>query len=777
MNKTNFWNVLQKTFPFKIEEFFLILAFLISLYLTSLVSYNLFHIIIELICIIIAFGIFIVAWNAKNFFSNHYLLFISIGFLFVSIIDITHTIVYKGLEVFVFIDPTSNLATQLWIAAGYLQALFMIIAPVFLTRKMNIGLVFKIFFLVVLFIFVSVFYYNIFPIMYVEGLGPTLINKVSEYLILLIFVGSAVFLVIKRKYLNENVFKYILTSIIFTIASELAFSTYLSSYHFSNLIGSFLKIISFSLIYKVIVETGVKNPLSYIFRNLEQSNEKIKNSELKFRTLVDIAPSAVILTNNKGEISLWNQSAEVKFGWKSKEVLGRSLNIICPTENIKGNKNNIKQLIDDRDAGNLNKSVETIGLRKNGEIFSLEISSSSYKINNEDFFCYIVRDISEKVKYEKELVNKKKKLENLVNDLKIYKLAMDNAFVHIVITDRNGIIVYANNSTSEITGFNIKEIIGKTPSLWGRQMPDSFYENFWRIIKIEKKSYAGEITNKRKNGEIYQAEIRVSPVLDMKGEVEFFVAIERDITEAKAMERAKTEFISLAAHQLKTPLTSISLTSELLLRGINGEMSEDNKKYLRNIFMEVKDMTKLIEIFLNVSRIEMGKFPIETERISLSDILDKTIQKTLPHLKSKKLALEKNYKNNLPVLNLDKKVMNIILENLISNAIKYSTKNGIITLSAEHTIDSVIIKVSDDGIGIPEHEQSKIFTKMFRAGNVTDIKSEGSGLGLYLVKNLAEQCGFNISFVSKVKEGATFSLTIPLSNSIVERKLVDISKM
>lgn len=368
-----------------------------------------------------------------------------------------------------------------------------------------------------------------------------------------------------------------------------------------------------------------------------------------------------------------------------------------------------------------------------------------------------------------------KKLQNLVNDLKIYKLSMDNAFAHIVITDKNGIILYANKAAEEITNYNKNEIIGNTPALWGKQMSPSFYENFWKTIKKEKKNFAGEITNKRKNGEIYQAEIRVSPVLDNNGEVEFFVALERDITKEKQIEKAKTEFISLAAHQLKTPLTTISLTSEILLMGIDGDMSKENKKHLKNIFMEVKYMTQMIEIFLNISRVEMGKFPIETEEISLSYILDKTLQKILPLMKDKKISLKKDYKKNLPILNFDKKVMNIILENLLSNAIKYSPKNSEIILAVEEKINNLIIKVTDNGIGIPEHEQSKIFTKMFRADNVSSIKSEGSGLGLYLVKNLAEQSGYSVSFISKENKGTTFMLFIPLKNDKVKRKFVGIS--
>jgi signal transduction histidine kinase len=306
-------------------------------------------------------------------------------------------------------------------------------------------------------------------------------------------------------------------------------------------------------------------------------------------------------------------------------------------------------------------------------------------------------------------------------------------------------------------------------------MSHSFYKDFWKTIKEDKKAFSGEIKNKRKNGELYQAEIRVSPVLDKNGNVEFFVALERDITEQKEMEKAKTEFISLAAHQLKTPLTAISLTTEMLLKGIDGNMSNENKKHLKNIFMEVKDMAQLIEIFLNVSRVEMGKFPIQTEKVCLYEVIEKTANGIMPQMKAKKINFVKEYNENLPFLNLDRRVMNIILENLLSNALKYTLAKGTIKLCVEINSKNALIKVIDSGIGIPIQEQSKIFQKMFRTSNASSIKSEGSGLGLYLIKNLAKQRGYDISFVSVEKEGTTFILSIPLNTKIVKRKLVDIT--
>jgi two-component system phosphate regulon sensor histidine kinase PhoR len=249
--------------------------------------------------------------------------------------------------------------------------------------------------------------------------------------------------------------------------------------------------------------------------------------------------------------------------------------------------------------------------------------------------------------------------------------------------------------------------------------------------------------------------------LDDNNEAKFFVALERDITEQKEMDRAKSEFISLAAHQLRTPISTISITTEMLLSKIVGDISKENKKYLRQIFTEVRSMTEMIDVFLNVSRIEMNKFPIKTEPMKLYDIIDKIVKAVTPQIEDKGIHFKKNYSKTLPVLDLDKNVMMIILENLLSNAIKYTSKGGKISLSAEEKGNNVIIEIADNGIGIPKKEQYRIFSKMFRAENTSSIKSEGSGLGLYLVKNLAEQSNYDISFKSKENEGTTFTIYMP----------------
>src|SRR3989339_109149 len=161
----------------------------------------------------------------------------------------------------------------------------------------------------------------------------------------------------------------------------------------------------------------------------------------------------------------------------------------------------------------------------------------------------------------------KDKAERAANDLEKFKLAVDSASDHIVITDAEGIVLYGNEAMEKITGYTLKESLGKKAgSLWRKPMEQKYYDNLWAKIKKERKAFVGEITNIRKSGEEYEATIYISPVLDKRGQVVYFVGIERDITKEKQIDRVKTEFVSLASHQLRTPLSVVSWYLEMISR-------------------------------------------------------------------------------------------------------------------------------------------------------------------------------------------------------------------
>lgn len=252
------------------------LVILLGTYLTSFYSYLLFHSLIELFSIVVAFAIFILAWNSRQFLDNNYLLFIGIAYLFIGGIDLIHTLAYTGMGVFP--GYSSNLPAQLWIAGRYVESISLLIAALVLGRKLRPHFVFLGYTVGISLLLVSIFYWDIFPQCFIEGVGLTPFKKVSEYIISLILVGSMILLLRSRRQFDKGVLRLLVASIVITIGSELAFTFYVSVFGLSNLIGHLFKIISFYLIYKALVETGFRKPYDLLFRSLKQSEESLSRS-------------------------------------------------------------------------------------------------------------------------------------------------------------------------------------------------------------------------------------------------------------------------------------------------------------------------------------------------------------------------------------------------------------------------------------------------------------------------------------------------------------------
>jgi PAS domain S-box-containing protein len=363
-----------------------------------------------------------------------------------------------------------------------------------------------------------------------------------------------------------------------------------------------------------------------------------------------------------------------------------------------------------------------------------------------------------------DIEHEKRTSESLAADLQKFRLAVDNASDHIMITDSDAKILYANHAAELITGYSAEEMAGKTPALWGGHMPDEFYKEMWDTIKNKKMPFIGELQNRRKNGENYIAELRISPILDESGNIKFYVGIERDITKAKEIDRAKTEFVSLASHQLRTPLSIINWYSEMLLGGDVGKITIKEKQYLDEIYRTNKRMVDLVNSLLNVSKIDLGTFPVESESVDVAAVSDSVLGEFEIQMKARRIAVDKSY-GDMPLIEADSKIIRIILQNLLSNAIKYSREGGRIAESIRKEDSNLSITVADSGIGIPVGQQDKIFDKLFRADNAREIDPDGNGLGLYLVKALVEQLGGRIWFKSIEGKGTTFFVTIPFKTT------------
>jgi len=241
-----------------------------------------------------------------------------------------------------------------------------------------------------------------------------------------------------------------------------------------------------------------------------------------------------------------------------------------------------------------------------------------------------------------------------------------------------------------------------------------------------------------------------------------------DITREKIVERMKTEFVSISAHQLRTPLSAIKWSLKMLLDGDLGEISLEQKEFIEKAYASNERMIKLINDLLNVTRIEEGRYLFSLSYENIANIIKEQYQ-TFKELAEKKgLKMELIFKQDkFPLVKVDKEKISLVIQNLIENAIHY-TQKGKITITLESKDREIIFSVEDTGIGIPKDQQERVFSRFFRAENAILSETEGTGLGLFISKNIIEAHGGKIWFKSEEGKGTTFYFTLPIKEELGE---------
>ena len=340
----------------------------------------------------------------------------------------------------------------------------------------------------------------------------------------------------------------------------------------------------------------------------------------------------------------------------------------------------------------------------------------------------------------------------------------------VLIVDHDGTIIRANPSSGRVLGLNQEEIIGnhvtddltftglETENVTVDREQIVIYQSLaHRAIKDE--TY--KIT--KPDGSNIYAHMTASPLV-VSGEVYGAVVVVRDVTEEVSVDRAKSEFVSIASHQLRTPLSTINWYLEMVLSGDFGEVQEEQKEYIQEAYDASKRMGDLINALLNASRLDVGVIAIEpTENVDFKEIVKGVFFDLESRIKKKQITIQRAISETIPMMALDTRIMEIILLNLLTNAVKYSPQGSIVELRADMDGEFLRIVVEDHGYGIPAASQDKIFTKMFRAENAVENEPDGNGLGLYIIKSIVETIGGDIGFVSREKDGTTFTVRIPKS--------------
>lgn len=337
----------------------------------------------------------------------------------------------------------------------------------------------------------------------------------------------------------------------------------------------------------------------------------------------------------------------------------------------------------------------------------------------------------------------------------------------LLVVDNDGKITLVNQAFEDVTNFTKEEAIGNK----FYDLVEAYYEDGTMLSENERLisrardgldsryTMENQVYYKRKNGELFPV-AGIASAIKVEGEFVGGVIVFSDITKIKQMEKAKSELVSMAAHQLRTPLSSIGWYIELL------ESSEDNltsnqRNYINQISKGNYRMVEMVKSFLDASRIELGTIKLEKEEFDLLNIVEEEIKEQAQKAIEKNMNIKFTPDRGVPKVFGDRNKIRMVIQNLISNSIKYSREGGVVDISVKNKDNNkIIFRIEDRGHGIPEEDQQKVFSKLFRSDNIKDIGVEGTGLGLYIAKNIIERSDGKIWFESRENIGTIFYIEL-----------------
>jgi len=494
-------------------------------------------------------------------------------------------------------------------------------------------------------------------------------------------------------------------------------------------------------------------------------------------SLLDQVNNGVLATNTEGKIVYWNKFAEELHGWKKEEVLGRFItdflvaegSIIDPEEYIREFQKNGRW------------SGELILLRKDGTRFPAYVTHTMIRSDDGTMIGTVAVsvDITEQIHVEEVILKSKEQLQ-------LQSAALESAANAFIITDRNGVIEWANPAFLSLSGYDIDEVIGSKPNLLkSGKMSGEFYAELWNTVTAGK-VWRGELINKRKDGTLYDEEMTITPVKNAAGKISHFVAVKEDISKQKELQHQliqtqKLESIgtlaSGIAHDFNNILGIILGYSTLLERSRRDDRRfEEN---IKTIKQAVNRGSNLVQQILTFAR----KTDVEYNVINLNVIireLSQMLHETFPRSISIKLNLDKN----LPAIIIDQAQVNQALLNLCVNArdaiLAKEKPYGTITIRTSYIAGKklqskfpeavpdkyIIISVSDTGAGINESIRDRIFDPFY----TTKSPDKGTGLGLSLVYGIVKTYKGFIDMESEAGKGTTFTLYLPVYQEIEEKK-------
>ncbi|KPJ73263.1 hypothetical protein AMJ48_02255 [Parcubacteria bacterium DG_74_1] len=490
--------------------------------------------------------------------------------------------------------------------------------------------------------------------------------------------------------------------------------------------------------------------------------EDLASLESYARDLFSFLPLPVCLISAIGIILDANPSFEELSGYRLEEIIGK------PAEEVfdKGRLGEIsKQTLE---KGFVRAEELSIFTKNKKEILG-SASATLRKTEEGEIVGYFLGffNLAGIKKREKELRETQVALANILEDVEEARAKAEeekNKTGAIIINLTDGILVFGEEDKLSLMNPLAEKFFDiKARDLIDRPISElSTFPTLKPLIKVLTEE-VGEIFRKEVSlKKDLTLEMSAVPVLRKKERIGNLIIL-HDITREKLVEKMKTEFVSLAAHQLRTPLSAIKWTLKMLLDGDLGKITEEQRDFITKTYQSNERMITLINNLLDITRIEEGRYIYKPALTEFEPIVQFVVDSCKGEAERKKIKIEfrkPKKKSRRAMLDIEK--IRLAVENLLDNAIKYTQAGGRVIVSLKNTPKEIELSVKDSGVGIPKDQQGRVFAKFFRGANVIRMATEGTGLGLFITKNIIEAHGGRIWFESEEGKGTTFYLALPI---------------
>ncbi|HUW77461.1 MAG TPA: PAS domain S-box protein [Candidatus Nanopelagicaceae bacterium] len=479
--------------------------------------------------------------------------------------------------------------------------------------------------------------------------------------------------------------------------------------------------------------------------------DRVHSQDAMMATLVEQSDDAIMGTELDGTITIWNPAAERIFGYLAKEVVGKSLSILVPSE-MKRDMSFILGKIRNNERV---AQYETVRVRKDGTKFPVSLSVSPIHNTSGDVIgtTGVIRDITEQVK-TLDYIRKMASVVESSND-------------GIISTNLDGVITSWNPAAERIYGYSAEETLGRTGSFL--IPPDrlselaTFLESASQNLPFDQY----ETLRLRKDGRAITVSMTISPIRDSSESVTGMTLIIRDITTQKELaehlDDVRNDFVAMAVHDIRSPTTSISGFAQLLMDQWERLSDEGKFQHLQVIARNTERLVELVENVLQVAQFQSGKFTFNNNVFDVQELTTRSIfQETSPG-GVRQISLISP--DALPLVFGDLERQAEVLANLISNARKFSPDDQPIVVSLSVSVGSIQVSVADRGIGIRAEDRERLFQRFSRIASADGRKVRGTGLGLYICRTIVEAQGGKIWYSDTPGGGSTFSFTIPLART------------